>query len=312
MIVAGEGSLIRWNRWTGSWGTSATFDINTGATGAMNWLSLKADPASNRLMLASVDGSTDLCTASWNPTTWTVHTPHDTGVNTNAQRCADVEWEPTGSKVLMVYGTTSGRVSYKTWTPAGGWSGITTSTNTGTHPWIQLRRNPRSVSGDVKILGATLNSNNDIFGFKWDGTTLTFEETAFTADTVVVTYECFEIAFRIFGDPLDFDYVLKIVNQDTDWNINLKLYDSQNINRLGNVTISFHDGSTSDQIIISEGVITQSEGSLYDLPGSATTYIRIANPYVTASGTSYLYVYLKILFPSTSTYSLCIITFEII
>lgn len=42
MITAGNGSLIVWNRWTGSgWGTPTSFDINTGATSAMNWMSLK-------------------------------------------------------------------------------------------------------------------------------------------------------------------------------------------------------------------------------------------------------------------------------
>jgi len=204
MIVAGESGNIRWNRWTGSWGTSATFDINTAASTTMRWLTLKADPTSNRMMLASVDSGSDLCTADWSGSTWTVHTRHDATVDTNARRCADIAWEPSGSKVLLVWGTTSGSVSYKTWTSAGGWTSESTVSNAGTHPWIQLRRNPRDVAGDTKILGATLNSNYDIFSFTWDGTTLAFLPNEITASTTVVTYECFEIDFQRFGDPSEY------------------------------------------------------------------------------------------------------------
>ncbi|MFH0896817.1 MAG: hypothetical protein V1850_02055 [Candidatus Bathyarchaeota archaeon] len=312
MIVAGEGSLIRWNRWTVSgWGTSATFDINTGSALAMNWLSLKADPASNRSLLVSVDGASALCTAHWDGTTWTVDATHDTAVNSNAARCADSDWEPTGTKALLVWGTASGSVSYKTWSVAGGWSGASTVSNAGTHPWIQLIRNPRAVTGDVKIIGATLNSNQDIFGFKWDGTTLTFQATAFTIITTSTAYECYHIAFRHF-EMLAYSKTLKIVNTiTTNWIANLTLYQSSNIGRLSIATLNFQNVSTSSQIAIRAGTLTKSAGPQYNLAGSATIYISIDDLYSTASGTSYLYIYLRILYPSTRTYSLYIITFEI-
>lgn len=110
----------------------------------------------------------------------------------------------------------------------------------------------------------------------------------------------------------DYDYVLKVVNQVTDaWKANMKVYNSTNISRLSNATISFHDGASSDQIKISSGSVTQSEGELYDLTGSATIYISMSNLQASTSGTSYLYVYLKILVPNTSTYNLFIIVFEV-
>lgn len=109
-----------------------------------------------------------------------------------------------------------------------------------------------------------------------------------------------------------YDSVLKIVNQVADnWQVNLQVYDSSNTGRLSNMTISFHDGETSDQIVVSGGNITQSEGTLYDLAGSVTIYISISNLQATTSETSYIYVYLKILVPSTSTYNLFVITLEI-
>lgn len=109
-----------------------------------------------------------------------------------------------------------------------------------------------------------------------------------------------------------YDYVLKINNTVTNaWKINLKAYSSSNVSRLSSATIRFHDGTTSDQIIISGGIITQSEGPQYDLPENVTRYISIVNINASTGGTSYLYVYLKILVPSATVYSLFIITFEI-
>ena len=118
--------------------------------------------------------------------------------------------------------------------------------------------------------------------------------------------------FCSVGLPSTYDFVLKVVNQvSNSWKVSLKVYSSSNIARMSSTTISFHDGSTSNQIIVSGGSITQSEGSEYDLLGSTTIYISMSNVQAPTSGTSYIYVYLKVLKPNTSTYSLFIITFEI-
>lgn len=94
------------------------------------------------------------------------------------------------------------------------------------------------------------------------------------------------------------------------WNVSLKVYNSENTERLSNTTISFHDGTSSDQIIVTDGNITH-PGALYDLAGSQTIYISMSNLQASTSGTSYLYVYLKILVPDTSTYAKYVITFKI-
>lgn len=106
--------------------------------------------------------------------------------------------------------------------------------------------------------------------------------------------------------------VLKVVNQATDtWNVTLEVYDSSNIGRLSGTTISFHDGTSSDQIIISNGNITQSQGSLYGLAGNANIYICMNNLPSNITGTSYLYVHLKILPSNGSPYTLLKITFQV-
>jgi len=114
------------------------------------------------------------------------------------------------------------------------------------------------------------------------------------------------------GRAEEYDFVLQVANQvANNWTINLQVYDSSNLARLSKATISFHDGNSSDQIIVSDGAITQPEGPPYDLGGNATVYISMSNLQVTTTDLSYLYVHLKIQVPDTSTYMLHVITFEI-
>lgn len=111
------------------------------------------------------------------------------------------------------------------------------------------------------------------------------------------------------------DPVLNVVNQATGaWNVSMKVYSNSNIARLSNAIIGFHDATTSsDQIVVSSGSVTQSQGTLFNLPGGSgsTVYISMSNLLANATGSSYLYVRLKILTPNTTTYLLYVITFEI-
>src|SRR4030042_2927199 len=59
VAVAGEGGLVKWSRFTTLWSSITVFDVNSGAASPMNWLRL-VKSQSDRLMLASVDGATDL------------------------------------------------------------------------------------------------------------------------------------------------------------------------------------------------------------------------------------------------------------
>jgi len=186
-------------QWNGSaWDSSPKqINLNGGATDDV-WLSLKADPVSDKLMLLGIDNTWDLNTAYWNGSSWTVTLDHDIDVDTPALRCADLEWEPNGSKVLMVWGTSNAKLSYKTWTSSGGWSSEGTILAAGTHWWVQLRRNSLS-TGATKILGARLDSNLDLGSLKFDGTTLTGTAGAFTTNTNTFYFECFEIEYQKFG-----------------------------------------------------------------------------------------------------------------
>ncbi len=172
-----------------------------------NWVTLKSNPASNELVYLVVDGAFDLNTAYWSGSAWTIHAEHDGTVDTHAQRCADFAWEPTGSKGLLVWGTTPGRITYRTFTAPNTWGTLTNQAmGANVHPWVQLRTNPRNIPGDTRILGVVLEGTVfDIGAIRWDGTTFTVIGTStISADTTVITYECFEMEFMLFGPATEF------------------------------------------------------------------------------------------------------------
>ena len=203
MFAWGYDNLIESRRWNGTYWENELPSINIG-TANVRWISLKSDPTSNKLMAMTIDGGNDLNSVYWDGSAWGSPTEHDDGITHIDMRCADFDWEPSGSKGLLVWSTAQNSISYKTFTAPSTWSITSTISNPGTHPWIQLRRNPRSASEDVKILGVTLNSNLNIFGFRWDGSLLAFETTPLTDDTTSSSYESFDLEFQNFGVPTEF------------------------------------------------------------------------------------------------------------
>ena len=108
--------------------------------------------------------------------------------------------------------------------------------------------------------------------------------------------------------------VLNVVNQVTAvWNVSLQVYNSSNIARLSSGMVSFDDGTLSNQIVIINGYITQSQGQPYTLPAGAgsTIYISIDNLIANTTGTSYLYVCLQTVPTYSSPFNVLQITFQV-
>jgi len=153
MAVTANGNLVRYKYYTGSWSTPLQFDINTVRSDAMRYLTLKTHhyADSNRIMLLSLDDSRDLCSRDWDGNSWGTTYNLDTNMETDTSRCADGDWEP-GTSNFVLFGGNSGvdQISYKTWTPGGGWDrgqsswytywGLTTDQN-----WVQVKADPRGV-----------------------------------------------------------------------------------------------------------------------------------------------------------------------
>jgi hypothetical protein len=110
-----------------------------------------------------------------------------------------------------------------------------------------------------------------------------------------------------------YDYILRVNNTVTNpWEIRLKKYSDSNIDRFQNCTIYFHNSTdgTSNQIIIENGSYINQTGPWYHLGDSETIYIAMTEQ-ANSAATSYIYAYLEIRTPSTTTYAQYVITFEI-
>jgi len=193
MFVWGSGTEMQSRVWTGTtWGTELA-GISISAT--PNWFSLKADLNSNRLVLVSIDGSSDLNTIRWSGSAWVLDMEHDDQVQTNAARCADVEFEAASGHeghIILVWGdSATNPITYKhfdgtTWDAAA--QIPTSNIPTTSQLWHVLRR-----TGDNKILLAALDGSSDINTGYWDGTQwLWSDEVEVSAS--VTAMQCFDLA----------------------------------------------------------------------------------------------------------------------
>jgi hypothetical protein len=211
---------------------------------------------------------------------------------------------PSGASTTTALNTTSIRSSTATWLHM---SAIRTGANLSLY-------NGGSLQG-LGTLEATYTTNQT-YQYSGGGIAVTTDGATSTDwfDNIIArSYVSPEPAQGAWGTEQSAD-VLSVVNQVTaGWNVDLQVYGSSNIARLSSAFIGFHDGTSSTQIVVNSGSITQSQGALYNLPGGSgsTIFISMSNLVANATGTSYLYVYLEVLTPNTSTYLLYPITLAI-
>ena len=165
---SGIGSTV----WNGASWDSALTPVATGrAKYPPLWLSLKADPNSDELMLAVTDDDTDLNTVRWSGTAWDSAVEHSAGVRTETARCADVEWEDVSGHsgdAIVAWGIASDELTTRHWTGSAWDTAITTDpyAELTDQYIIQLRRN-----GDGKIFVSMVDSANGLHVWYWTSAT---------------------------------------------------------------------------------------------------------------------------------------------
>lgn len=162
----------------------------------------------------------------------------------------------------------------------------------------------QKVSGDI----------NDFMNLKSDLSCVTplviLKDGANNTSTVYTNNTSAKISINATSTPSTYNYSLDIVNNNASlWEVRLEYFDYTNIDRV-NTTIILHNNSTSSgQITISGGNISQTS-NYYNLTTTATIHIGVMNLVENFSGTTILRVYLRIKTPNTTTYTLYIVTFE--
>src|SRR5256712_2102192 len=190
-------ATFSFKEFTTSWSVAATA---TCAGTAIRWMSLKPNPvaSANDMILVVGDNNRALNTCYWDGSAWATMVTQDPTLDYSTSRAFDFAWENTGSKGLLVYGTTAGQITYRNFTAPSTWATATdVAMGSQAHRWVELRTNPMTSASGTKIAGATLDNSNDVGAFRWDGTTLTVAgSNVFTSNVGSTTYDNFDLGFR--------------------------------------------------------------------------------------------------------------------
>jgi len=136
------------------------------------------------------------------------------------------------------------------------------------------------------------------------------EDGANNISTIYAYSTSAKVSINASTTSLTYNYSLNIVNNDASlWEVRLEYFNYTNIN-CTNATIILHDNATSSQqITLSGGNISQTK-QYYNLTSNFKIHIGVQNLVKNFPGTTLLHVYLRIKTPNTTTYTLYIVTFE--
>ena len=179
VLTYSTGTQVGYQTWSGSWSSPSTLSL---ASDGDDWVWLRLKPhlsfGSDRLMLLGLDDGDGVSAVDWTGSGWNgVGTILDRRMETSNRRSVDGDWEPLGTKFLVAGGNRNiNDLSYKTWTPAGGWSHSTNNWATYTSAlgndqcWMQVTANPRGDSPYMTI--AWMDIKDDVVLAEYDGTSM--------------------------------------------------------------------------------------------------------------------------------------------
>ncbi len=172
MVVYGKAltdTRLYYRTWDGaSWSGELSIDPSgLGVTTGPQWVSLAADPTSNRLAVGVVTSGARTWLAVWNGSTWAAPILATGASLTSTALNVGVAFETQSGRLLAAYGVSASTVvQYRTWTSGGGWSGQLAGPNIGANPnVIALSRSPNS----NRIMLTTNDADSDANYTLWDG-----------------------------------------------------------------------------------------------------------------------------------------------
>src|SRR5439155_1637450 len=201
---------IAYREYTGSWGPEQYLDNTNNATDLQysvlelapkaqsDQVGMMAGTTTDEMILLIGQTSSPVSTCYWSGSGWSNFVTHDATSDSWTTRVEDFAWESTGSRGLLVWGTTGGQITYRTFTAPNTWGTITNvAMGTTVRDWVTLRTNPFPQPGRPKIIGAVLDLNNDLGAITWDGSAFTVVgANSFTADTGSQTFENFDLQYH--------------------------------------------------------------------------------------------------------------------
>ena len=271
--VYGSETMVAWTRYTGRWSKPEIMDVNPSPRSRRaRWLTLKSQrfKDSNRLMLLSLDEGYDVCAVEWNGKEWLKPIRLDGYVETYTTRCIDGDWEPENGKgrFIAVCGDRNiDEISYKIYTPEKGWDppeegkwyryrGLTTDQR-----WVQVRSDPRGV-GHAQLLIGTVDDRRYLTITQWDGERMG-EQIIATKYVGTLTYETFEIAFQLYGEPTERTVEIEVYGGSDleDWSGLTWIVDSACTAPSASVTLQLYDYEADEYPTSGDGYIHYTSSS---------------------------------------------------
>lgn len=210
-------------------GTSWSAEASTGASGIsgnINYVVLKSARARNEAVLGMQTSNGSIYVQAWNGTSWSAAVQVGTAT-TAATRGFDIAYEKNSDRLLITYSPAflSADFAYRTWdgTTLSPATTITTPPTIGYTNWIETEQNPVSTSNEITMI--MLDSNSDVYGMRWNGTTwdtmgnaAAWDTTASNASRKGIDVEYEETTGRamfMWGDATSTDNYYRIWNGTT-------------------------------------------------------------------------------------------------
>ncbi|MEM2018117.1 MAG: hypothetical protein QW585_02805 [Candidatus Pacearchaeota archaeon] len=197
LVTQNQSATPKYMIWNGSaWSSLASANP---VDNTIRWLELKANPARNETILATLDADSDIDVQIWNGSGWSLPVEMTASASTNAYRCFDIGIMSLSGKVMVAYGkATAGEIGYRIWNGQS-WSAEQTISTGGSSLVNWIRLEARSNSNQMMLVA--MDANRRIVAIPWNGTSfLSVQE--LETNSEVATVQTFDVAYEASGDAL--------------------------------------------------------------------------------------------------------------
>lgn len=171
--------------WDGS--TWSAENSAQNVAGAINYVVLKSSATRDEALLGTQDATGAIYLQVWDGESW--GTAVQVGTGSTTTRSFDIAYEKDTGRALIVYSPSAGSAdfAYRIWDgdTLSSSTTVTTPSTTGAINWIEMDQNPLSSSNEVAMI--MLDSNSDVYGMRWTGTSWNNMGTTATWDTTAAT-----------------------------------------------------------------------------------------------------------------------------
>jgi hypothetical protein len=133
-----------------------------------HWARLASDPASDEIIMATLDINQDVNVNVWNGLVWGMNLEAQTSSASMSRRGFDVAYEKDGNEALLAYDDNSNTLKYRTWNGFG-WTGEFPGPTGGASPLWTVQTVTGLVNGEVFVNYVT--DSAEIRSVHWDGST---------------------------------------------------------------------------------------------------------------------------------------------